>query len=244
MKPREGYSRALIKLSGDAFAPQGAGGFDEAQAAYITDELLKGHEICSELAVVVGGGNIIRGARFRPSGPARLRADYAGMVATIINALLLEDHLLQAGVACRLYSALPLADVAAPFAAESAREELRRGVVVILAGGTGNPLFTTDTAAALRAVQLDAQILLKATRVDGVYSADPEHQADAELFSRLTYEEVLNRKLKVMDLGAVSLCMEHSLPVRVFNYKVAGNIRRALQGEPVGTLIGCRKDDD
>ena len=242
MKPEGGYDRALLKLSGSAFAAEGESGFDRAQMNFITAELVKACKCCPQLAVVVGGGNIMRGAQFCPHGPGRIRADYAGMVATIANALVLQDSLLSVDVPCCVYSALPVADVATSFAVDRCVADLERGHVVLLAGGTGNPLFTTDTAAALRAVQLGAEIMLKATRVDGVYSADPERHGEAMLYEHLAYEDVLQGKLAVMDLGAVSLCMEHGLPIRVFNYKVKGNIRRVLEGESVGTLIGKQKD--
>ncbi len=242
MKPSAGYNRALLKLSGAAFAPAGGRGFGEEQLAYLARELGAAREVCAELAVVTGGGNILQGAKFRAGGPGRVRSDYAGMVATIVNALLLQESLEQAGIPSRVYSALPVAQVAAPFGVESCLADLRQGRIVILAGGTGEPLFTTDTAAALRAVELGAEILLKATRVDGVYSADPEEDEEAELYSRLGYQEVIERRLGVMDLCAVSLCMEHGLPVRVLNYMVEGGIRRALAGESIGTLIGDPQD--
>lgn len=238
MAPAASYTRALLKLSGNAFGPDQGGGLDEEQIDFIAAELAQGYRACPQLAVVVGGGNIMRGAKFRPRGPDRIRADHAGMIATIVNALVLQDALLHAAVTCRVYSALPVAGVAAPFSVEQCGADLDENRVVILAGGTGNPLFTTDTAAALRAVQLGAQIMFKATRVEGVYSADPELDAGAQLHERLAYEDVLKGQLGVMDIGAVSLCMEHGLPVRVFNYRTKGNIRRALLGEPVGTLIG------
>ena len=242
MEQRGSYARALLKLSGSAFAGREGKGLDEGQIDFMARELVEAHRICSELAVVIGGGNIMRGAQRCPTGPSRIRADRAGMVATIVNALVFQDKLRQADVRCSVYSALPVAGVAAAFCAEQCTRDLEDGCVVLLAGGTGNPLFTTDTAGALRAVQLGAQVMLKATRVDGVYSADPEQHADAELYEHLSYEEVIKCRLAVMDLCAVSLCMEHGIPVRVFNYSVEGNIRRALQGEPVGTLIGRRED--
>lgn len=242
MKPDGSYERALLKLSGEAFAPQGGGGFDDERLRYLTCEIADALTVCPQLAIVVGAGNILRGAQFRPSGLERLRADHAGMVATIVNALVLHDYLQGAGMTARVYSALPVQPVTIPFDAEKCRADLADGCVVILAGGTGNPLFTTDTASALRGVQLGVEIVVKATRVDGVYSADPEAEPDAELFSEITFSDVLQRDLRVMDLCAVSLCMEHGLPVRVLNYAEAGNIRRALAGEAVGTLIG--KADD
>jgi len=238
MKSEGGYTRALLKLSGDAFGGAGVEVFDEGQITYIADELRAARQVCPQLALVVGGGNIMRGAQFRAHGPGRLRADYAGMTATVVNALVLQDGLERADIPSRVYSALPVTGAAEPFDADRCRGDLDQGRVVILAGGTGNPLFTTDTAAALRAIQVGASLLLKATRVDGVFSADPEKDPDAEFFEHLEYEQVLERRLGVMDLCAVSLCMQHRLPVRVINYREAGNIRRALAGESIGTLIG------
>ena len=236
------YKRAVLKLSGSAFAPRGGKGIDEGRVGFMTRELVEAQRACPELAVVLGGGNIVRGAQCSLTGPSRIRADYAGMVATIVNALVFQDSLQRADVPCKVYSALPVAGVAAAFCAEQCAVDLEDGFIVLLAGGTGNPLFTTDTAGALRAVQLGAQVMLKATRVDGVYSADPEQHADAELYEHLSYEDVIKGTLGVMDLCAVSLCMDHGVPVRVFNYGVKGNIRRALSGEPVGTLIGRHED--
>jgi len=242
MECRGNYRRALVKLSGSAFAAPGGGGLEQERVAYITREVAAGRQVCPELAVVVGGGNILRGAESQARGVGRVQADYAGMVATLVNALLLQDGLQRAGVEAVLYSALPVGQVARPFNPQSCREELRRGRLAILAGGTGNPLLTTDTAAAVRAIELQAQILLKATRVDGVYSADPERDASARLFRTLSYEQVLREGLGVMDPCAVSLCREHELRVRVFNYQKPGNIRLALEGESIGTLIGSGDD--
>jgi len=238
MTPSGTHTRALLKLSGEAFAPEGGRGYGEDQIAWLTRELALGYEVCRELAVVVGGGNIMRGAKFNPEGVGRLRADYAGMVATVVNALILQDALRSSDLPCSAYSALPIEGVIVPFQLDACRADLEHGRIVVLAGGTGNPLFTTDTAASLRALQLSAEVLLKATRVEGVYSADPEEDPDAEFYEHLSYRDVLSRNLKVMDLCAVSMCMEHGLPVRVFNYKHEGNIRRALLGEELGTLVG------
>jgi len=234
--------RAVLKLSGSAFAPRGGKGIDEGQVGFVTGELIEARRACPELAVMLGGGNIMRGAQCFPTGPSRVRADYAGMAATVVNALVLQDSLLRADVPCKVYSALPVGGVAAAFSVEQCVADLEDGCIVLLAGGTGDPLFTTDTAGALRAVQLSAQVMLKATRVDGVYSADPEQHPDAELYEYLSYEDVIKGKLGVMDPCAVSLCMEHGVPVRVFNYGAEGNIRRALSGERVGTLIGRHED--
>ncbi len=233
-----GCKRALLKLSGNALAGEGGRGIDEAGVGFIAREFAAGHAACPQLAIVVGGGNILRGAVFRPHGPARIRADHAGMIATMVNALVLQDALGAVAVPSAVYGAHAIGEVVRPFGEEACRAELEARRVLLLAGGTGSPLFTTDTAAALRAVQLGAELVLKATRVDGVYSADPELDPAAVLYERLSYEEVMARGLGVMDMCAVSLCREHAIPVRVFNYKVEGNIRRALQGEPIGTLVG------
>lgn len=238
MNPPEGYERALVKLSGEAFKSEDGGCLDDEALCYAAGELAEAARTGRQLAVVVGAGNIVRGAQFRPSGRARLRADYAGILGTVINGLFLQDFLERNGVETALYSGLSCPAAARDFDADGARRDLGHERVVILAGGTGNPLFTTDTAAALRAVQLGAQVLLKATRVRGVFSADPERDEGAEFFEQLSYGQVLERRLGVMDLCAVSLCMEHALPVRVFNYGLEGNLRRVLAGEPIGTLIG------
>ncbi len=238
MTPQSTHEQALLKLSGSALGPEGAMGIDEEQVEYISSEIVSAREVCSRLAVVIGGGNIMRGASFCPDGEGRLRADHAGMLATSVNALVLQDSLEARGITTAIYSGLAVEEAIPPFEREKAREDLHAQRVVILSGGTGNPLFTTDTAAALRGIQLGVDVVLKATRVDGVFSSDPEQSDDAEFFDRLGYHEVLSRRLGVMDLCAVSLCMEHAMPVRVFNYKQKDNIRRALAGQNIGTLIG------
>jgi uridylate kinase len=240
--PDDAPRRVLLKLSGGVFAaPQGTP-FDADAIASIAAEVAAAHGTSARIAVVLGGGNVIRGARFCPDGPGRLSADYAGMLATALNGLVFGAALSEAGVPVSVYGAFAVPRMVRQFEAEQAAADLVAGRVVLLVGGTGNPFFTTDSAAALRAVELGAEVVLKATRVDGVYSADPEREPDAVLYDRLTYAEVLDRRLGVMDLTAISLCMEHSMPVRVFNYAVAGNIRRAVAGEPIGTLVGDPDD--
>lgn len=234
--------RVLLKISGNALSGKGNEPFDAAALNFIASELEKAHRVCPQMAVVVGGGNVIRGARFMPSGSGRILADYAGMLATVINALLLRDRLESCGVPVIHCGAFAVPRIVEQFEPDRCIAELERGTLVLLAGGTGNPLFTTDTAAALRAAELDAGVFLKATRVDGVYSADPHADPNAELFHRISHQEVLERRLGVMDLTAVSFCLERGLPVRVFNYAVEGNIRRAAAGEDVGTLIGSATD--
>ncbi|MFP4175823.1 MAG: uridine monophosphate kinase [Planctomycetota bacterium] len=231
-----GYSRALLKLSGNAFADDA--GIDRSRVRFISEELAGCREICDQIAVVVGAGNIMRGASFCETGNGRLRADHAGMMATAVNGLILLDCLEKMDIPASIYGAIPVPGVIPEFNSGEVQADLANGQVTVLAGGTGNPLFTTDTAAALRAIQVGADVLLKATRVDGVFSADPETSKDSEFFEHLSCAEVLRRRLKVMDLCAVSLCMQHQLPVRVLNYRTSGNIRRALAGESVGTLIG------
>ena len=237
MDPPRTYRRVVLKLSGDAFCAGDGGAIDEEQTAYIAEELKEGRQVCPELSVVVGAGNIMRGARFRRSGPGRILADHCGMLGTVINALVLKERLGSLSVDCKVFSAVGAVQAVEPFTVERCLEVLQQGRLVILAGGTGNPLFTTDTAAVLRAVELGAEIVMKATRVDGVYSADPEQQETARLLTDLSFAEVIDRKLGVMDLTAASLCYEHNLPARVFNYRAKGNIGRALSGEQVGTFI-------
>jgi uridylate kinase len=230
--------RVLLKLSGGVFAAPGGAPFDAGAISTIAGEVAAAHRTRAQIAVVLGGGNVIRGARFCPDGPGRLNADYAGMLATALNGLVFASALSEAGVPVSVYGAFAVPRMLRQFEADRAVADLEAGRLVLLTGGTGNPFFTTDSAAALRAVELGAQVVLKATRVDGVYSADPEQDPEALLYDRLTYQETLERRLGVMDLTAISFCMEHSLPVRVFNYSVPGNVRRAVAGEAIGTFVG------
>jgi uridylate kinase len=238
MPQEDAPQRVLLKLSGSTFAGKSGGPFDEKAIAFIAGELRDASRAPVQMAVVVGGGNIIRGARFCPTGPGRISADHAGMLATVVNTLVLRDRLQCLDVPVSHYCAFAVPRMAEAFQPDLCVADLEAGKVVLLAGGTGNPLLTTDTAAVLRAVEIEADVVLKATRVAGVYSSDPERDPDAEIFERVSFGEMLERKLAVMDLTAVSFCLEHSLPVRVFDYAVKGNIRRAAIGEPVGTLIG------
>ncbi len=242
MDPDPAPKRVLLKLSGGVFAGAGHAPFDEGAVGFIASELADAHRVCSQIAVVLGGGNIIRGARFAPRGPARVNADYAGMLATIVNALVLRARLAEHGVEAVHYGAFPVVRMIDVFQPERAVADLEAGRIVLLAGGTGNPFFTTDTAAALRAMEVGAEVLLKATRVPGVYSADPEVDPGAQLYPSISYRKVLDQRLGVMDLAAISLCMGRGLPVRVFDYAEPGNIRRAVAGESVGTLIGSEED--
>ncbi|MCL4209585.1 MAG: UMP kinase [Phycisphaerales bacterium] len=236
--PKPYYRRVVLKVSGESFAKQGEFGIDPDELALMAQEI-KDATICgTQVAVVVGGGNIIRGAVLAAKGQvAQATADYMGMLATVINALALKEALETIGQPARVLSAINLTAVAEPFIRGRALRHLEKGRVVILAAGTGNPFFTTDTCAALRGAELGADILLKATKVDGVYDRDPVRHADATRFEKLTFSEALERKLRVMDLTALSMCMEHRLPVKVFDFKVRGNIRRVIEGAPLGTLI-------
>ena len=233
------YHRILLKLSGEALGdPDSGHGLDTAAVSAISSQVAALARKGVEVAVVCGGGNILRGASFSGAGMHRASADYMGMLATVINALALSSAIEAEGIDTRVLSALEIRQVAEPFVRRRAIAHLERGRVVLLAGGTGNPFFTTDTAAALRATELGCEVLLKATKVDGVYSADPETDPSAERYSRLTYMDVLRDSLKVMDGTAITLCMENDLPVVVFNMFERGNIERVVRGEDLGTKIG------
>jgi uridylate kinase len=230
--------RVVLKLSGEAFADQDLNyGIDpvtvDRVAAEIAEVAREGHQI----AVVVGGGNIFRGLSSTAKGMDRASADYMGMLATVINALALRDALDKAGAPTRVQSAITIQEVAEPYIRLRAIRHLEKNRVVIFAAGTGNPFFTTDTTAALRAAEVGAEVVLKATRVDGVYSADPEEHDDAVMYEDLTYMEVINRQLRVMDSTAITMCMENDIPIRVFNLTKAGNIVSAVRGESIGTRV-------
>jgi uridylate kinase len=235
MTPR--YNRVLLKLSGEAFAGEGHGfGIDPRVVASIARQVAEASSMGVALGIVVGGGNIIRGLSASAQGTDRTTADYMGMLATVINALALQDALEKEGVQTRVQTAIWMQELAEPYIRRRAIRHLEKGRVVIFAGGTGNPYFSTDTTAALRALEMGAQAILKGTRVDGVYDSDPLVNPDAERFPSLDYIEVLQRGLKVMDSTAISLCMDNDLPIIVFNLE-AGNIVRILGGEEVGTLV-------
>ncbi|MGH2756896.1 MAG: UMP kinase [Actinomycetota bacterium] len=234
------YKRILLKLSGEAFADAQHGfGIDPRIVASIARQIADAKNMGTELAIVIGGGNIIRGLSASAQGTDRTTADYMGMLATVINALALQDALEKEGVQTRVQTAIWMQELAEPYIRRRAMRHLEKGRVVIFAGGTGNPYFSTDTTAALRALEIDADAILKGTRVDGVYDSDPEINPNATRFSSLPYIEVLNRGLKVMDSTAISLCMDHGLPIIVFNFK-SGNITRVLAGEDIGTLVGAK----
>jgi uridylate kinase len=230
------FKRALLKLSGEAFAGQGDFGIDPRTVASIARQIADVKDLGTALGIVVGGGNIIRGLSASAQGTDRTTADYMGMLATVINALALQDALEKEGVQTRVQTAIWMQELAEPYIRRRAIRHLEKGRVVIFAGGTGNPYFSTDTSAALRALEIGAEVILKGTKVDGVYDSDPMVNADAKLFHSLSYIEVLNLGLKVMDSTAISLCMDNRLPIVVFNLK-APNVVRVLAGEDVGTLV-------
>jgi uridylate kinase len=236
------FRRILLKLSGEAFAGPGAGfGIDAGTVTSLAEQLIDVQSLGIEVAVVVGGGNMFRGAQASLAGMDRARADYMGMLATCINALALQDALGQQGADCRVQSAIWMQEVAEPFIRGRAIRHLEKGRIVIFAGGTGNPYFSTDTAASVRALEIDAEAILKGTRVDGIYDGDPLQDPTAKRFDDLEYLEVLSRGLRVMDSTAISLCMEHALPIIVFDLTKHGNIRRVVLGEPVGTRVAARR---
>jgi uridylate kinase len=232
------YRRVVLKLSGESFADPDLGyGIDPLTVKRVATEIVEAHSGGVEIAVVVGGGNIFRGVSSAAAGMDAASADYMGMLATVINALALRDALEKAGVPSRVQSAITMQQLAEPYIRLRAIRHLEKGRVVIFAAGTGNPFFTTDTAAALRAVEISAEVVLKATRVDGVYDDDPYTNPAAKMFDQLTYMEVLAQGLKVMDSTAITMCREHDLPIVVFNISTHGNIVKAVQGERIGTLV-------
>nr|WP_287152506.1 UMP kinase [Candidatus Solincola tengchongensis] len=242
-KARPRYKRVLIKLSGEAFMGDKEYGIDPDTVNAIADELAEVNRLGVQLAIVVGGGNIFRGVAASAKGMDRAAADYVGMLATVMNSLALQDALEKRGVFTRVQSAIEMQAVAEPYIRRRAIRHLEKGRIVIFAAGTGNPYFTTDTTAALRALEIGAEAILKATMVDGVYDSDPLKNPEAVMYSSLNYIEVLQQGLKVMDATAVSLCMDNSLPIVVFNMTVPGNIIKVLFGERIGTIVSSEKDE-
>jgi uridylate kinase len=235
--PSPAYKRVLLKLSGEALMGDQAYGIDPAVATQIAKDVADIQAMGVETAIVIGGGNIFRGVAASARGMDRATADYMGMLATVINALALQDALEQQGVVTRVVTAIEMRAVAEPFIRRRAIRHLEKGRVVVFGAGTGNPYFSTDTAAALRAMEIKADVILKATKVDGIYDADPMVKTDARRFERISYLQVLEQELKVMDATAISLCMDNHLPIVVFNLRTAGNIKRAIAGEPIGSLV-------
>ena len=236
-KKSKGYKRVLLKLSGEALQGSLKYGIDPEIVEDIALQLKEVKAMGVELAVVIGGGNIFRGLEAASRGMDRSTADYMGMLATVINAMALQDALERKGVFTRVQTAIAMEALAEPYIRRRAMRHLEKGRIVILAGGTGNPYFTTDTTAALRAIELNAEVILKATKVDGIYSSDPLKDKTAKRFTKLRYMDVLKKKLKVMDATAISLCMDNNLPIIVFDLMKHGNIRRVISGQPIGTTV-------
>ncbi|GAB4574145.1 MAG: UMP kinase [Anaerolineae bacterium] len=239
---RSKYHRVLIKLSGEALAPaNGGSGIDPDQAAFIAERIKAVHELGAQVAIVIGAGNLWRGAPGVARGMDQSTADHMGMIATVMNGLALQDALERLGVVTRVQTAIEMNRVAEPYIRLRAIRHLEKGRVVILTGGTGSPYFTTDTAAALRAAEIKADLIIKATKVDGVYTADPKKDPTATRFDFLSYEEALERKLSIMDLTAFTLCMENNMPIIVLDFWAEGALEAAVRGEQVGTLVSRRR---
>ncbi|WP_455197738.1 UMP kinase [Kaarinaea lacus] len=236
-KKKPVYKRILLKLSGEALMGDAEFGIDPKVIDRISDEIKELTGIGIEVALVIGGGNIFRGVSLSAAGMDRATADYMGMLATVINALAIQDGLERKGLYARVMSALHINEVAEDYIRRRAIRHLEKGRVTIFAAGTGSPFFTTDSAASLRGIEINADVVLKATKVDGVYSADPMKEKDAVLYSRLTYDEVLMKKLNVMDATAIALCRDYSMPVRVFNMNKDGSLMRIMLGEEEGTIV-------
>ena len=231
------YKRVLLKLSGEAFAGESGFGIAPERVQQISDEVANIQKMGVQVGLVIGGGNIFRGLQASAEGMDRVSADGIGMLATVINSLAMQNHLEQRNVQTRVLSAVHMTQLCEPFIRRRAIRHLEKGRVIIMAGGTGNPYFTTDTAAVLRAAEIEAEVILKATKVEGVYTADPMVDATARMFESVSFLEVLTRGLKVMDAAAISLSMDNKIPIVVFNMICPGNIERVVQGEKIGTLI-------
>ena len=235
--PKPAYKRILLKLYGEALMGEQTYGIDPAVATQIAKDIAEIQGMGVETAIVIGGGNIFRGVAASARGMDRATADYMGMLATVINALALQDALEQQNVVTRVVTAIEMRAVAEPFIRRRAIRHLEKGRVIVFGAGTGNPYFSTDTAAALRAMEIKADVIMKGTKVDGIYDADPMVKTDAVRFDRISYQQVLEQGLKVMDSTAISLCMDNRLPILVFNLRTPGNIKRAITGEPIGSLV-------
>jgi uridylate kinase len=231
------YKRILLKLSGEALMGQKQFGIDNDRLKQYAEEIKMVVDAGLEVAIVIGGGNIFRGVQAEEGGMERTQGDYMGMLATVINSMALQSAMESAGIDTRLQSAIELKQIAEPFIRRRAVRHLEKGRVVIFGGGTGNPFFTTDSAASLRAIEIDADVILKGTRVDGIYSADPEKDPNAVKYDTISFDEVYSKGLKVMDLTAITLCNENNLPIVVFDMNKSGNLKRLISGEDVGTLV-------
>jgi uridylate kinase len=235
------FKRILLKLSGEALTGDGAYGIDPKALKRIVSEISSVHELGVQIAIVVGGGNIFRGLQSKEYGIGNISGDHMGMLATILNSIALGAALENIGLRARVMTAIDMNKIAEPYLSEKAYKYLLKNHIVIVGGGTGNPFFTTDTAATLRALELGTDVLLKATRVDGIYDADPEQESSARHFPQLTYSDIIEKRLKVMDLTAVSLAMDSGLPIIVFNLGIEGNLKKAVIGEKTGTLVKREK---
>ena len=231
------YGRILLKLSGEVLAGEQGFGIDPAKATQLANEIKSVHEMGVSIGLIIGAGNIFRGMQAASKGMDRVTGDYLGMLATIMNAISVQDALEKVGVETRTLSAITVSQIAEPYIRRRALRHLDKGRVVIVAGGTGNPYFTTDTAAALRATELKAEVLLKGTKVDGVYDKDPVVHSDAVRYDTITFSEVINKNLRVMDLTAITLCKENALPIRVFDINHEGDLKRVVSGEKIGTSV-------
>lgn len=237
-KVRPKYKRILLKLSGEALTKDSGFGIDEEVVAAISEEIKEVYGLGVEIAIIVGGGNYFRGVQASSKGLDRATADYIGMLATVMNALALQSFLEKIDIDTRVQSAITMQEVSEPYIRRRAMRHLEKGRIVIFAAGTGNPFFSTDTAGALRALEIGAEVILKATKVDGVYDSDPVKNPDAKMYKHLSYLDVLKKRLEVMDSTAISLCRDNNLPIIVFNLKAKGNVRKVVLGEDVGTVIG------
>ncbi len=233
------HQRILLKLSGEALMGEADYGIDPKMIGRLADEIIEVQKAGIQIGVVIGGGNIFRGAGLAAAGMDRVTGDHMGMLATVMNALAMQDAIEKRGGFARVMSALPIHDVAEDFIRRRAIRHIEKGRIVLFAAGIGSPFFTTDSAAALRAVEIGADLLLKATKVDGIYSADPARHADATRYEHLTYDEVIERKLAVMDTAAIALCRDHRLPMVIYDMTVPGNLMRIMRGEPIGTTVGA-----
>jgi len=231
------YRRILLKLSGEALMGEADYGIDPKVIGRLADEIIEVQAIGVQIGVVIGGGNIFRGAGLAAAGMDRVTGDHMGMLATVMNALAMQDAIEKRGGYARVMSALPINDVCEDFIRRRAIRHIEKGRVALFAAGIGNPFFTTDSAAALRAVEIGADLLMKATKVDGIYTADPATHSDATRYDHLTYDEVIERKLAVMDTAAIALCRDHRMPLRIYDMTVPGNLMRIMRGEPIGTLV-------
>jgi|TARA_B100001996_G_scaffold379107_1_gene364303 uridylate kinase len=232
------YQRLVLKLSGEVLAGDKGFGIDPAKANNLAKEIKSIHDMGISIGLIIGAGNIFRGIQAASKGMQRVTGDYLGMLATIMNAVCVQDALENLGSVTRTLSAITVAQIAEPYIRRRALRHMEKGRIVVVAGGTGNPYFTTDTAAALRATELGAEVLIKGTKVDGVYDKDPLLHSDAKMYEKVSFKEVIQKELRVMDMTAISLCKENSLPIRVFNINKSGELKKLVLGEPIGTLVG------